>query len=100
MGDITNPRLLYAKGALFLAAGLLAGLALVLENPTPKTAMLLGLCVWCFARAYYFAFYVVGHYVDPAFRFAGLWSFARYALARARHRPMRPHESDDGEGAE
>jgi hypothetical protein len=38
----------------------------------------LALSVWCFCRFYYFAFYVIEHYVDPGYRFAGLWSFVRY----------------------
>jgi hypothetical protein len=79
-GDITNPRLLYAKGMLFLTTGVLAALLLVNEHPTFKVVLLLALSVWCFARAYYFAFYVIGHYIDPQFRFAGLFDFARYAL--------------------
>ena len=91
MRDITNRKLLYAKGLLFLAAGLLAGGLLLLENSTPRTALLLALCVWCFARAYYFAFYVVEHYADPGFRFAGLWAFARYALSRRRQRLIGAH---------
>src|SRR5437899_12245421 len=35
----------------------------------------LALAIWCFCRFYYFAFYVIEHYVDPAYRFSGLWSF-------------------------
>ena len=81
-GDISNPRVLYLKGGLFLLAGVLSGAIILLEHPRVKTAVLLSLCVWCFARAYYFAFYVVERYVDPGYRFAGLWSFARYALRR------------------
>jgi hypothetical protein len=82
MGDITNPRLLYFKGGLFVFTGLLASGLLLLESPSLKVAALLAVAIWCFARAYYFAFYVVEHYADPGYRFAGLWSFARYALAR------------------
>src|SRR5688572_28209735 len=81
--DITSPRLLYAKGLLFLLTGVLAGTLLVLEHPTLKVALLLALAIWCFARAYYFAFYVIQHYVDPGYRFAGLFDFARY-VARKR----------------
>ena len=40
------------------------------------------LAIWSFCRAYYFAFYVIEHYVDPAFRFAGLLDFAKYLLRR------------------
>ena len=82
--DIKNPKVLYLKGALFVVAGLMAGAAIILENPSLKTTALLALCVWCFARAYYFAFYVVEHYVDREYRFAGLWSFFKYALGRSR----------------
>lgn len=71
MRDITHPRLLYAKGVLFVVGGTLAAAALVVERPTARTALLLAVCVWCFARAYYFAFYVVEHYADPGYRYPG-----------------------------
>ena len=101
MGDITNPKLIYTKGFLFLLTGFLASLALLLEHPTVKVGLLLALAVWSFARFYYFAFYVIEHYVDPGYRFAGLWSFARYLLRRrAQARPdEQPHQDRalDGE---
>lgn len=84
MADLTNPRLIYLKGFLFLFAGLLASLILILESPRLKTALLLALAIWCFARFYYFAFYVIQHYVDPGYRFAGMWSFIRYLTFRHR----------------
>jgi uncharacterized membrane protein YjjP (DUF1212 family) len=84
MGDITNKRLLYAKGALLLALGLLAaGMALLLY-PDWRLAALLAIAVWAFCRAYYFAFYVVEHYADAGFKFAGLSSFVRYLWQRRR----------------
>jgi uncharacterized RDD family membrane protein YckC len=82
MRDLTNPTLLYAKGALFLVTGLFAAVLLLLEHPTLKVALLLALSVWSFARAYYFAFYVVERYIDPGYRFAGLTSLARHLLRR------------------
>ncbi len=82
LGDIQNPKLLYAKGVLFVVMGLLASTALLLEHPSVRVAFLLGLAIWSFARAYYFAFYVIEHYVDPNYKFAGLWSFAQYLLRR------------------
>jgi hypothetical protein len=84
MGDLTSPKLIIAKGFLFLLAGLMAAAALLLEYPSLKVAFLLGLSVWCVARFYYFAFYVIEHYVDPGYRFAGLGSFALYLLRRWR----------------
>jgi hypothetical protein len=83
MGDLKNPKAIYAKGFLFLVGGFLASAALLLESPTLRTAALLGAAIWCFARFYYFAFYVIEHYVDPGYRFAGLSSFVVY-LARQR----------------
>ncbi|MEA2708702.1 MAG: hypothetical protein QOF78_1303 [Phycisphaerales bacterium] len=80
--DITNPRLIYVKGLLFFLTGAIAAVLLILEKPTLKIAVLLALAIWCFARAYYFAFYVVQHYVDPGYRFAGLFDFARYVLRK------------------
>jgi hypothetical protein len=44
--------------------------------------MLLAIAIWAFCRAYYFAFYVVEHYADPNFRFAGLVDFVRYLIRR------------------
>ncbi len=61
MSDIKDPRLLYAKGALFLYGGALASFLLLSESPTPRNALLLAIAIWCFARAYYFAFYVIEH---------------------------------------
>jgi hypothetical protein len=84
MRDITNPKVLFLKGFLFLFAGLLASALLILEHPTLKVALLLSTAVWCFARFYYFAFYVVQQYADPGYRFSGLWSFTVYLLRRRK----------------
>ncbi len=82
--DLTNPRWMYLKAGLFVLAGLLASLGILLHMPTLKIALLLVLAVWCFARAYYFAFYVVEHYIDDGYKFAGLGSFVQYLLRRRR----------------
>lgn len=84
MGDIKNRKLLYTKGVLFLALGLAASVLIVVENPRWTTALLVAVAVWAFARAYYFAFYVVEHYVDGQFKFSGLLAFARYLLKSRR----------------
>ncbi len=78
MGDLKNPKLIYLKGFLFLLIGLAASTLLLIEVPSLKVALLLVLAIWSFARAYYFAFYVIQHYVDDTYKFAGLWSFVRY----------------------
>jgi hypothetical protein len=84
MRDLQNPKAMYAKGVMFLLIGIISSVLIVLEHPTLKVALLLMLAIWGFARAYYFAFYVIEKYVDPAYRFAGLWSFARYVVSRKR----------------
>jgi hypothetical protein len=84
MKDLTNPNWIKAKGLLFLFLGLAAAALLVLDNPNWKTAGLLALVVWSFCRFYYFAFYVIERYVDPEYKFSGLWSFACYLLRRPR----------------
>jgi hypothetical protein len=45
----------------------------------------MAIAIWAFCRAYYFAFYVIEHYVDSSFKFAGLGSFVRHCLQRARN---------------
>jgi hypothetical protein len=90
MKDLADPRWIKLKGLLFLMLGVISGALLLLEQPSFKVAALLFLTIWGFCRAYYFAFYVIDHYVDPGYRFSGLWSFARYLLAKRR----REHPSD------
>jgi hypothetical protein len=83
MGDIQSPRLLYLKGSLFLLLGALAVTAILIQFPSVQLAALLAIAIWSFCRAYYFAFYVIQHYIDPNFRFAGLVAFARHLLSRS-----------------
>lgn len=82
MADIRNSKLLYLKGGLFLLLGLMAAGILVAEHPDLRFAALLAVAIWAFARAYYFVFYVIEHYVDPGYKFAGLWSFVQYVRRR------------------
>jgi len=82
MKDITNVKLIYLKGILFLSGGLMTSVILLVIYPSLVTAGLLAAVVWCFARAYYFAFYVIEHYIDDSYKFSGLCSFARYLYRR------------------
>src|SRR3954468_8152474 len=75
MKDLSSPALIKLKGILFLIVGILSALLLILEHPTLKIAVLLAIAIWCFCRFYYFAFYVIQQYVDPGYRFSGLWFF-------------------------
>ncbi|MCI0358919.1 MAG: hypothetical protein L0211_10610 [Planctomycetaceae bacterium] len=87
MTDLKSPTAIYSKGFLFVFTGLVAAGLLLLEVPTLRMGVLLAIAVWSFCRAYYFAFYVIEHYVDPGYKFAGLGSFAMY-LFRGQQSPM------------
>ena len=82
MGDLKNPRIIKLKGLLFLLLGVLSSVLLLLPEFTLRNALLLATAVWSFCRFYYFAFYVIEHYVDPQYRFAGLADFAKYMVRR------------------
>jgi len=84
MADLTNPRVIKLKGALFFLAGVLASALLLIEAPSLRTALLLAIAIWSFCRFYYFAFYVIEHYVDPSYRFSGLGAFLRYCWQRRK----------------
>ncbi len=88
MKELTNSSWIKLKGLLFLVVGILSSLLLIFENPSLKIILLLGITIWCFCRFYYFAFYVIEHYVDPAYRFSGLWSFAVYLISKRK--PTKP----------
>ena len=75
---------MYAKAVLLLIGGMGASVIILLESPSLKIAAMLLIAVWCFARAYYFAFYVIEHYIDPTYRFSGLGSFVTHLTRRDR----------------
>lgn len=84
MKDLRHPFWIKLKGLLFLLLGGTAAGCLFAEDPRWQTAVLLTVAVWSFCRFYYFAFYVIEKYVDPAYKFSGLTSFARYWLGRPK----------------
>jgi hypothetical protein len=85
MQDLTSPTWIKVKGLLFLLIGIVAAGLLFLDNRTWNTALLLALAIWSFCRFYYFAFYVIEKYVDPGYKFSGLFSFVKYLFQRRRH---------------
>lgn len=97
MTDISDPRLLYFKGALFVLGGAMAAGLILSDSPSLRTAALLGLSIWCFARAYYFAFYVIEHYVDGSYRYAGLGDFFVWSWKRFRNSDASVNADADSE---
>jgi hypothetical protein len=93
MRDLTDSRWIHLKGWGFLLLGVSAAACIWREHPEWKLLGLLALCVWGFARFYYFAFYVIQNYTDPSYKFSGLGSFAQYWLTRNRQRPAKPKTS-------
>lgn len=88
MRDLTNPKLIFLKAALFLVIGFASGALLLLEAFDWRRLLLLCLTVWGFCRFYYFAFYVIEKYVDPSHRFSGLGAFVAYCF-RKRGSPKK-----------
>jgi hypothetical protein len=74
---------MYLKAILFLVAGTVAAVGILLESLRWRTALLLGIAIWSFCRLYYFAFYVIEKYIDPGYRFAGIGAFLLYLLRKA-----------------
>jgi hypothetical protein len=84
MKDLAQAHWIKLKGFLFLLIGIISAALIICDDPNWKTVALLALAVWSFCRFYYFAFYVIEKYVDPAYKFSGLISFAKYLLQRRR----------------
>jgi hypothetical protein len=84
LGDLTSPRLMYVKAVLFLVVGGLGCAGILIEQPSLRIAGLLGLAIWGFARAYYFAFYVIEHYVDSSRRYSGVGALLLEHFRRPR----------------
>lgn len=79
---------MYLKAGLFVLIGAVSCTLILIERPSLKLAALLALSIWAFCRAYYFVFYVIEHYIDADYKFAGLGSFVRY-LIRKRPKETR-----------
>jgi len=78
MRDLQSHRWMWVKAVLFLIIGVVASALILVELPELRVLALLALAIWSFCRAYYFAFYVIEHYIDPSFRYSGLFSMLRY----------------------
>jgi hypothetical protein len=98
MRDLKSPRVIVVKGVLFVVLGVMASGMLIGLVPQWEVAALLVVAVWAFARAYYFAFYVIEHYVDGEYRYSGIWSAVRYL--RRRKLASRREDAVDNRDAE
>lgn len=83
--DITSPKILKLKGALFALLGCLSAFLLLFPSFSWSNLLLFWISVWAFCRCYYFCFYVLRHYVDPSFRYSGIWDLIKH-LARDKNK--------------
>ena len=81
---ITDSRLIVAKGLLFFVLGVLAVAVIAAKSHDVQLVVLTLFAAWAFCRFYYFAFYVIEKYVDPSYRFDGLYAFLGYLWSRRR----------------
>ncbi|MGI9466742.1 MAG: hypothetical protein ACR2OA_06435 [Rubripirellula sp.] len=88
--DLTSSKWIYTKGFLLLLISLISAVLILIQLPRWDILALLLICLWASCRSYYFAFYVIQNYVDPDYRFSGLFDFTRYLLKRNHQ-----SESDD-----
>jgi len=95
MADLKNPLWMHLKAALFLCILLISFALILLESPHLRILALLCLLTWSSARLYYYCFYVIENYIDPQFRFSGLFSVLQYLLRRSpSHDPQRWPQND------
>ncbi len=81
MGNLRTKKSILIKGWLFLVLGTVAAGMLIVLHWDLTTMALLAISIWAYCRFYYFAFYVIEHYVDSKYRFTGLLDFIRYSLS-------------------
>ena len=81
MKDLKNPKLMYLKALLFVIIALVGASILILQHPSLKTGLLIGLIAWASARAYYFLFYVIQTYIDEDYKYSGIFSCLRYLIS-------------------
>jgi hypothetical protein len=82
MRDLQSSRWMWVKAGLFVVIGVVSCALILVEDPDWRVLVLLALAIWAFCRAYYFAFYVIEKYIDPSFRFSGLFSVLRYLWSK------------------
>lgn len=86
MQDLLDSKWMFVKAGLLVAIGLISASLLIASNSGWETVILLLLAIWSFCRAYYFAFYVIQRYIDPTFKFSGLFSALKFVFQRGRKR--------------
>jgi len=80
MTDLKHPFLIHLKGFLFLAILVASATLIIIHLPSWRIAALVCITIWASARLYYYLFYVIERYIDPTYKFSGIYSALRYFL--------------------
>ena len=95
--NLTHPWLLGLKAALFVTVALISGAQVWLDAPSAGNAALLFVSGVACARAYYFLFYVLEHWVDASLRYNGLWPLlSQIHRQRVEHSRKYPSTASSG----
>ncbi len=84
--DLKSANAMYGKAVLFLVGTVASAAGLFVLSPDLRTAFLLAVLVWSSCRLYYFLFYVIERYIDPSFRFDGVFSAIRYLVTNNKQK--------------
>jgi len=82
--DLKSKKLIYLKAILFIIILFLSVILNIIEDRVFFRVFSLVLAIWSSARLYYFAFYVIEHYVDADFKFSGIFDFLVYLFRRKK----------------
>lgn len=82
--ELQNVVLIYFKAWLFFIILLISTVAIIVETHSVYIAVLLVLVIWSTARLYYFMFYVIEKYIDPKFKFSGIFAALKYLFSQPR----------------
>jgi hypothetical protein len=80
LGDLKNPFFIHLKGILFFFLIVLSGLYLFLSLPKFEIFIFILVLIWSSSRFYYYLFYVIEKYIDPNYKFSGIYSALKYFL--------------------
>jgi hypothetical protein len=96
MKNLQQPKWMYLKALLLVFIGLLSAAMLLAMNPTGQTAVLMGLAIWASCRLYYFAFYVIEHYIDPGYHYSGICSACLHFMRKSSAYNKKARRSSSG----
>jgi hypothetical protein len=95
MTELQSKKLIVLKGILFMVITLTCSGLIYFYCPKLIVAVLLLILIWASARAYYFLFYVLEKYVDPAFKYSGLLDLLKAIRAHDREGVKTEPSADD-----